>query len=411
MSLLQLKSERSSTLADIPLTPVLRLVFRYSLPFALVAFASAATYLLSLLSPDDRPTLFLLNVAVVTVAWYAGAGPGWLSVALSIIAADYFLSYPEFSLEFGILHIPWLAAFVVCAVWGNALSLKRRRMEAMLVQARDELEVRVHERTHDLRQANERLTEETAERIRVETALRDAQNDLARAARLTTVGELTASIAHEVNQPLAAVVANSEAALNWLKRSPPAIAEVKESIGAAITAGERAAAVIIRIRRLLTKGSPTLTTVDMNKLVPSMLALVQASLAKRNIVVTCRLDPEVPIKYGDRIQLQQVVLNLINNAADAMADVSDRKRELVIRTNRIGADRIKIAIEDTGRGFAESDVERLFQPFYSTKQDGMGIGLSICRTIVEAHGGTIKAKPNAPHGAILEVDLPVGTEP
>jgi len=290
---------------------VLGLIFRYCLPFVTVASASGATYLLSLLS-YERPTLFLFFITIVIVAWYAGAGPGWLTVVLSIVAANYFLSFPDltidpdftvnsnFTVDIDIRHIPWLVAFVVCATATNALSLKRRRMEAMLVQARDELELRVRERTLDLEQANERLTEETAERIRAETALRDVQTELARAARIMTVGELTASIAHEVNQPLAAVISNSEAALNWLKRSPPALAEVKESICAAITAGERAAAVIIRIRRLLTKDPPVVTNVDMNKLFPAVLILVQTSLAKRNIAVTCHFEPQLPIIHGDR---------------------------------------------------------------------------------------------------------------
>ena len=421
MSLLQM-SKRSFFWREIPLFRVLGLIFRYSLPFVLVAAASVATYLLSLLSPYDRPTLFIFFVTIVTVAWYAGAGPGWLSVVLSIAAANYFLSLsdltsdpdftvdPNFTLALGVRHIPWLIAFVVCAAATNAVSLKRRRMEAMLVQARDELEVRVRERTLDLQQANERLTEETTERIRAEAALRDAQNELARAARIMTVGELTASIAHEVNQPLAAVVANSEAALNWLKRSPPALAEVKDSINAAVTAGERAAAVITRIRRLMTRGAPQPTNVDMNKLIPNVMTLVQTSLATRNIAVTLDLQPQLPSMHGDRIQMQQLILNLINNAADAMSDVADRKRELIIRTARKGEDRIIVTIEDTGRGFADPDTAKLFQAFYSTKPDGMGMGLAICRTIVEAHGGSIQATPKSPHGVVFQLELPVGAE-
>jgi C4-dicarboxylate-specific signal transduction histidine kinase len=422
MSLLQTKSNRAYSLRETSLPRVGRLIFRYGLPFAMVAIASGATYLLSLLS-YERPTLFLFFITIVIVAWYAGAGPGWLTVFLSIAAANYFLTFPDLTLDpdftvdsnftvaFGVRHIPWLVAFVVCAAATNAVSLKRRGMEAMLVQARDELEMRVRERTLDLQQANERLTEETAERIRAEAALRDAQNELARAARIMTVGELTASIAHEVNQPLAAVVANSEAALNWLKRSPPALAEVKESISAAITAGERAAAVITRIRRLLTKDPPVVATIYVNRLVPNVLVLVQASLAKRDIDVTCHLEPDLPMIHGDRVQLQQIVLSLINNAADAMADISDRKRELIISTARVGADKVRLTIEDTGKGFAESDVNKLFQPFYSTKPDGMGMGLSICRSIVEAHGGTIQAIPRSPHGAIFQIELSVGKEP
>src|SRR5262249_2343370 len=153
--------------------PLSHAIYRYGLTFVLVALASVGTYLLSILSPDDRPTLFLFFATIVIVAWYSGTGPGWLSVVLSAAAADYFLSYNEFALDLGVKHIPVLIGFVVCAAATNALSLKRRRMEAELVQARDDLEARVRERTLDLQQANERLTEETAERIRAEAALRD----------------------------------------------------------------------------------------------------------------------------------------------------------------------------------------------------------------------------------------------
>ena len=416
-----MKSEPASSMKT-PLFRTESLIFRYSLPFTAIAAAFGATYLLGLVSPFEKPTLFLFFGTIVVVAWYAGAGPGWLSVALSILAANYFLSYsdltsdpdftsnPTFSLPLGIVHLPWLIAFVACAVATNAVSLKRRRMEAMLVQARDELEMRVRERTLDLQQANERLTEETTERLRAEAALRDAQNEFARAARIMTVGELTASIAHEVNQPLAAVIANSEAALNWLKRSPPALDEVKESIKAAVTAGERAAAVIKRIRRLMTKETPKPGSVDMNKLIPAVMTLVQTGLTNRNIAVTCHLEPHLPAIHGDRIQFQQLVLNLINNAADAMADVVDRKSELVISTARKGDNKIIVTVEDNGRGFADPDVAKIFQAFYSTKSDGMGMGLAICRTIVEAHGGTLQALPRSPHGAVFQLELPVGSD-
>src|SRR5262245_17811942 len=161
MSVLQTKFQNSSTARDFSETPVLRAIYRYGLSFVLVVLASGATYLLSLLSPDDRPTLFMYFATIVIVAWYAGTGPGWLSVVLSAAAADYFLSYNEFAWDLGVKHIPVLVGFVICAAATNQLSLKRRRMEAELVQARDDLEARVRERTLDLQQANERLTEET----------------------------------------------------------------------------------------------------------------------------------------------------------------------------------------------------------------------------------------------------------
>ena len=141
------------------------------------------------------------------------------------------------------------------------------------------------------------------------------------------------------------------------------------------------------------------------------MTLVQTGLVRRNIAVSLDLEPHLLTFQGDRIQLQQVVLNLINNAAEAMADVSDRKRELVLRTANSGDDKIKVTVEDSGRGLDGADPTKLFQAFYSTKQDGMGMGLSICRTIVEAHGGTIRALPKSPQGAIFQLDLPIGAEP
>jgi signal transduction histidine kinase len=148
----------------------------------------------------------------------------------------------------------------------------------------------------------------------------------------------------------------------------------------------------------------------MNKLIPAVMSLVQTGLANRNIAVTCHLEPHLPAIHGDRIQFQQLVLNLINNAADAMADVVDRKCELVISTARKGNDKIMVTVEDNGRGFADPDVAKIFQAFYSTKSDGMGMGLAICRTIVEAHGGTLQALPRSPHGAVFQLELRVGSD-
>src|SRR5262245_33633779 len=217
MSVSRVASHAPSHSPGIRIPRVLGVVFRYLLPFIAVAIACIATYLLDIAAPES-PNLFLFFGSIVVTAWFAGAGPGWLAVVLSILAVDYFFSPPIYVLDLSAKDIPWFTAFALCAVATNALSLQRRRMESMLRQARDELEQRVRERTRDLQQSNDKLTAATKERALAEAALRETQNELARAARIMTVTELTASIAHEVNQPLAAVVANSEAALNWLKR-------------------------------------------------------------------------------------------------------------------------------------------------------------------------------------------------
>jgi C4-dicarboxylate-specific signal transduction histidine kinase len=392
---------------DVPWIAVLEIILRYFLSAAVVTVACGATYLLDLAAPES-PNLFLFFGAIVIVAWYLGAGPGWLAVILSTVAVDYFFIPPLYILDLSAKDFPWLVAFIACSVATNALSLKRRRLEAMLLQARDELEQRVHERTLELQHTNDALVAEAAERARAEAALRETQNELARAARIMTVAELTASITHEIKQPLAAVVASGEAALNWLKRSPPALSEADESIGAVIAAAERAADVMSKIRSLMTRAAPALTELDISELVSSVMMLVQASLARRSIFVECHLQPEPPPVVGDRIQLQQLVLNLIHNAVDAMADISDRKRELIVTTRHADDNRVAISVEDCGRGFADADITKCFQPFYSTKLDGMGMGLSICRTIAESHGGTIGARSRLPHGAIFEVNLPAG---
>jgi C4-dicarboxylate-specific signal transduction histidine kinase len=385
------------------------IALRYALPVVAVALATCVTYLLDLTAPES-PNLFLFFIAILVSAWFAGAGPGWTSVVLSTMAVDYFFLPPIYSLDFGKKDIPWVLAFVACSVLANALSLQRRRAEAMLTQSRDELEAHVRKRTADLQKTNERLAAEIIERERAEAALRDMEGELARAARITTVAELTASIAHEINQPLAAVVANGSAALNWLKRNPADLAAVADSITAAVQAGERAGNVIGRIRSLMTKGAPVLARVCVNETINSVVALAQAEIKNRGVVLQCRLGRGLPPVLGDRVQLQQLVLNLVNNAIDAMAEISDRPRSLVVSTER-SADTIVISVEDSGRGLATADLEKLFHPFYSTKPNGMGMGLSICRSIAEAHGGRISATSRSPHGAAFRVALPAAATP
>jgi C4-dicarboxylate-specific signal transduction histidine kinase len=380
---------------------------RYTLSFLAVLVAGFGSAVLDYASPGTH-NLFLFFAAIAISALYAGAGPGWFSVALSAFAADYFFLPPLYHIEFGAEEISWLVAFVACGVATSAVSLRRRRMEETLRRTRDDLEDRMHARTLELRQLNVKLIEEMTERIRAEKALRQTQCELARASRIMTVAELTASIAHEINQPLAAVVSNGEAAQNWLRRSPPAIQEVTESVAAVVTAGVRSAEIITRIRRLITKAIPRQTTIEVNELVGQVLTLAHSDLTRRGIAIECRLAPALPPVTGDRVQLQQVLLNLVNNASDAMAEVLDRPRELIVETRACDEDTVSIVVTDSGHGLCIADTSRIFQPFYSTKQDGMGIGLSVCRTVIEAHGGSIRATKRQPYGAVLEVDLPAG---
>jgi C4-dicarboxylate-specific signal transduction histidine kinase len=391
-------------------TQWLLVALRYALPFAAVAAATWLTYLLDLAAPGGQNP-FLFFVAVVVTAWFAGAGPGWLAVVLSALAVDYFILPPVYVFDFGAKELPWMLSFVACCVATNALSLQRRRAEMSLKQARDELELRVRERTADLQKTNEQLKLEVIERERAEASLRDIQNDLARATRITTVAEMTASIAHEVNQPLAAIVANANAALNWLHRSPPDLTQVDESVTAIVIGGERAGQVIARIRSLMAKGTPTPVRVHMNDVIVSILPIVQAEVKRREIALQTDLDPKLPPVLADRIQLQQLVLNLLGNAIDAMSDDCEQPRDLVIRTRHEAKDGAVVTVEDSGRGLDDTDLKRIFHPFYSTKQNGMGMGLSICRSIAETHGGRITAAARSPRGAVFRVVLPAAEKP
>jgi PAS domain S-box-containing protein len=251
------------------------------------------------------------------------------------------------------------------------------------------------------------VCEDITERKRAEDALHRAQAELAHVTRLTTLGELAASIAHEVNQPLAAIVADANASLNWLAAAEPELERVRETLAAIATDGHRAADVIQRIRQLATKTEPRKARLDVNDVVRDVAALVRAEVVRFEIALALDLAPAFPPVVGDRVQLQQVVLNLVMNAIEAMASVTSRPRTLVIRSERHEGDMVRVAVHDTGGGIAASDVDRVFGAFFTTKPGGMGMGLSISRSIIEAHGGRLWAAPNEPHGAIFQFSLPV----
>jgi PAS domain S-box-containing protein len=250
------------------------------------------------------------------------------------------------------------------------------------------------------------VCEDVTERKRAEEALRRAQAELAHVTRLTTLGQLAASIAHEVNQPLAAIVADANASLNWLATAEPELERVRETLAAIATDGHRAADVIQRIRQLATKTEPRKARLDVHDVVREVVALVRAEVARYEIALTLDTAAAWPSVVGDRVQLQQVVLNLVMNAIEAMASVTDRPRELVIRCERHD-DVARVAVHDTGVGIHPSDVDRVFSAFFTTKPSGMGMGLSISRSIIEAHGGRLWASPNEPQGATFCFSLPM----
>jgi PAS domain S-box-containing protein len=244
------------------------------------------------------------------------------------------------------------------------------------------------------------------ERKRAEEAWREAQMELAHANRAATMGQLTASIAHEVNQPLAATVTNAQSALRWLGARPPNLDEVRQALARIVKDTNRAGDVVDRIRALIKKAPPRKDSLDINEAIREVIGLTRGEAVKNGVSVRTELADGLPIVQGDRVQLQQVVLNLIVNAIEAMSNVSEGPRDLLVSARKADAGGVLIAVRDSGPGLAPVTLERLFEAFYTTKPGGLGMGLSICRSIVEAHGGRLWVSANEPGGAIFQFRLP-----
>jgi PAS domain S-box-containing protein len=247
------------------------------------------------------------------------------------------------------------------------------------------------------------------ERKRAEEALRDARADLERMARLTTMGELTASIAHEINQPLAAIVTQSEAASRFLDRDEPDLDEVQDALSAIRRDGMRASEVIRGLRALAKKSGPQLAKLDIDDVIREVLALAGGELRRHDVVLQGELAADERPVMIDRVQLQQVLLNLIMNGVEAMSGVTERARELTV-SSKVEPGGLLVAVEDTGTGVDPAVADRMFQPFFTTKSDGLGMGLAICRSIIEAHGGRLWVSPRAPHGADVRFTIPLWAE-
>ena len=229
---------------------------------------------------------------------------------------------------------------------------------------------------------------------------------IAHAHRITTMGQLTASIAHEVNQPIAAVVTNAEAALRWVDKKPPDLQEVREALGRIVRDGRRAGEVFSGIRALIAKAPPRKDRLDINNMILEVIALTRSEIHRNGVALRTRLAPDLPLVRGDRVQLQQVVLNLILNAVESLSGLSEGSRDLLISSEG-GADRVRVAVQDSGLGLSPQSVNRLFEAFYTTKPEGMGMGLTICRSIIEAHGGRLWVTANEPRGAMFQFTLPL----
>jgi C4-dicarboxylate-specific signal transduction histidine kinase len=271
-------------------------------------------------------------------------------------------------------------------------ALKRAKAEIQGLNAA--LEQRVAERTNQLMQASE--------------ALRAAQVELAHVNRVTAMGQLAASITHEVNQPLGAMVNSANACVRWIAAQN--LERAQQSAVRVVTDGQRAGAIITRIRALAQKAPPHKDWLDLNDTIRDVLALARSEVQRHRVVVETHLAEPVPRVRADRIQIQQVLLNILINALEALSGVSDGPREVEVRSEPDAAPGVLVTVRDSGPGLDPQSLDRLFEAFYTTKPHGLGLGLAISRRIIEAHGGRLWATANVPHGAVVQFTVPSGNE-
>jgi C4-dicarboxylate-specific signal transduction histidine kinase len=383
-------------------------ILRGGLALALVATALGLTMLLQ--SVVSTAGYLFFYTAVVASAWFGGKWSGGLAVILSTLSVEYFFIPPVHSFGVNRESLPVFIEFAASAVVISWFSAFRKQAETALAKARDELQMRVEERTAELKQTNTQLLAEMAERKRAEDAYYEAQAELARVTRMSTMGALAASISHEVNQPLAAVVTNADACLMWLSSDPPNLDEVRSAVDSIAQEGTRASEVVRHIRAMFTKAAPERVRVPLNELIREVAALMHVQASRNEVALQIELAGDLPAAIGDRIQLQQVMVNLVLNAIEATTAVTERPRRVTIKSARINAHEALVAVRDSGVGIDPKDEKRIFDTFFTTKPQGMGMGLAICHSIVEAHGGRLWASANEDHGATLQFTLAIDRE-
>ena len=348
-------------------------------------------------------SLFLC--AILFGAWFGGGGPGLMATAISATLFYYYFLPPVHTFAAKPEEIPRFVVFFVAALFVWTLSAAQNSATESLRGARDDLKATVQE----LQNSNEALHAESLERKHAEEELRKAQADLSRVSRVTTMGELTASLAHEVNQPIAAAVTNANTCLRWLTRDHPDLEEARAAAMRIVKDGTRAAEIIKRVRQLFQKGNPQRELVDVNEIILGMTALFRSEAARDDVKIRTRLAADLPQVMADRVQFQQVLMNLMMNAIDAMKEV-DGTRELDIKSERTEDEQLLLSVSDTGVGLPAQQTEQIFNAFFTTKTHGTGMGLRISRSIVESHGGRLWVGDNSPRGASFYISLPTKVE-
>ena len=314
---------------------------------------------------------------------------------------------PFYSFSINATDSAYFGAFIVCALVASWVSASKKKSEEALTEARDQLEFRVSERTTELRKSNEELRRSIGEHRKAQQALMKTQAELSHLSRVFTMGELTSSIAHEVNQPLTAVVTHGHACVEWLSASPPELEEARQSAERIIQDGTRAGKVLGHIRSLFRKEAPARDWLNMNDVIQELTVFLRGEALNHRLALRTDLAVDLPRVRGDRVQLQQVVLNLIMNAMDAMRGAPGPGKEIWLRSRREDSAGIRIVVEDSGVGLSAEIAEKIFHPFFTTKDQGIGMGLSISRSIVESHAGRLWAAPGPSGGAVFQFTIPI----